>query len=117
MKRILSVLLALFVMLFGFALAAVPLQDGRYVLEPGRYKVGEDIPCGSYDVRFNNLDYISSIRYSTRLTPDGELDMSAYNAYSVLYTSNWNQAIYTVISLYSNGYLDISFSPLIFWPE
>ena len=48
-------------------------------LQPGLYKVGEDIATGKYDIRFNDLDKTVSVLYSEELKdslPDLSKEMS-----------------------------------------
>ena len=76
MRRIVICLILFSVLLSSCALALDMSKFVCYDLAPGIYEVGVDIPAGDYDVRFVKMEHLAALRYSDRLTEDGELDMS-----------------------------------------
>ena len=117
MKKLFICVIVLFIVTACSALADAPIRQERYVLSPGIYEVGKDIPRGHYDVRFVNMNSIAGISYSDRLTEDGKLDLDWLYSYSLLYTAQWNQGMYAVITLPDGGYLEVEYSTLAFYPE
>lgn len=112
MKKLLALLLILLLMAPG-AMAANDYID----LEPGLYKVGEDVPTGKYDIRFNGLDREVTISFSEELK-DGLPDLSKQFAFTFTFTSeqNWWNIGGFLVTLY-HGYLQIESSPVRMWPE
>lgn len=112
MKKLLALLLILLLMAPG-AMAANDYID----LEPGLYVVGEDIPLGKYDLRFNGLDQEVKVSFSFTLK-DGLPDLSNEHAFTFTFTSeqNWWNVGGFLVTLFS-GYLQIESSPVRLWPE
>ena len=86
-------------------------------LQPGLYKVGEDIATGKYDIRFNDLDKTVSVLYSEELK-DSLPDLSKEMSFSFTFSSesNWWNIGGFVVRLFP-GYLLIENSPVRLWIE
>ena len=93
-------------------------SSGEYILPPGRYFVGEDIPEGYYDIRIKGLDEYCTIRYSIQEKLDGTLDMDSVNAYELTFRSNKNywQGCHPNVYLVGYSFLEIENSSCAFYP-
>jgi len=120
MKKVLfSFMLVGIILLTVLACAEVTMDaSGAYVLEPGLYQVGKDIPAGRYDVRFKNMEEKCIIKYSDLLDKDKEPDLTFMYSYSFEFTSKeWWQGVAPVIMVNSMGYLKIEESTAYLYAE
>ena len=77
-----------------------------YKLEPGLYCVGDDIPGGTYDVRYGDGDQPVKLTYSDMLSSDGKPDLNFFYSYTIsAETQEWTGGAHPVIMLNSYGYL------------
>ena len=91
---------------------------GEFVLEPGRYEIGIDIPEGYYDVRIKGLNESCTIRFSLGTNLDDSLNMTDYNSYELTFKSavNYWQGCHPNIFLWGYGFLEIEDSACTFYP-
>lgn len=116
MKKFIAALAAA-MLLCGSATADVKYENGAYVLEPGVYQVGKDIPGGHYDARFKDLKVACSFSFSEQLNEEGSADMTQYYSYSFSYISGqWWQAVYPIVFILDGGYVEVEYSPCHLYP-
>lgn len=112
MKKLLSVLLALVLFLPAAAVADVEIMGFGssvwYVLQPGQYEIGKDIPAGTYDVRCSAEDDALVLTFSQMLDENGDLDMSWFYSFQITVSAGqWKGGCHPVIYMPSYGYLTV----------
>lgn len=99
--------------LLGFSSAAYSKAERNgsgislnYKLEPGLYQIGDEIPGGTYDVRYSDTDEPFILTYSDVLGADGKPDLDFFYSYKLSFsTHKWHGGAHPVIMLDSAGYL------------
>ena len=107
MKRFLQIILVL-LLITSSATATEYIE-----LQPGLYTIGEDIPTGKYDIRFNGLDEWVSVTYRGE-----EIEGLESRTFTFTFSSevNWWNPGGFLVTLFS-GTLLVEHSPVRLWFE
>ena len=88
-----------------------------YKLKPGLYRIGDEIPGGTYDVRYSDIDEPFTLTYSDVLGADGKPDLDFFFSYKLSFsTHKWQGGAHPVIMVDSAGYLLVEGRSCSLWP-
>ena len=124
MKKVVSLLLCLAFVFCSVAFSSQKSYNleygslGEFVLEPGRYVIGDDIPEGYYDVRMKGLDETCTLRFSLALNLDDTMNMETVNSWELTFTSkvDYWQGCHPNVFLWGYSFLEIEGSACTFYP-